>query len=105
MLISVAHAMGSAGTGLAANDTLMQFAPLVLMLVIFYFLLIRPQQKRAKTHRAMLDALQKGDKVLTTGGLVGRVLEVNGDELLIDLGETKVTISRGYVVTVMNKSE
>lgn len=75
----------------------MQFVPLLLMLAIFYFLLIRPQQKRAKQHRAMLEALKKGDYVMTTGGLVGRIVEVDEDQLLLDLGETKVTIGRGFV--------
>ena len=58
------------------------------MLAIFYFLLIRPQQKRAKQHKAMLEALKKGDQVLTTGGLVGRVVDIDGDILSIDLGST-----------------
>lgn len=71
MFASVAHAMGTAGAGQAGGaDALMQFVPLIAMLAIFYFLLIRPQQKRAKQHKAMLEALKKGDQVLTTGGLV-----------------------------------
>ena len=68
MFASVAHAMGTAGAGQAGGaDALMQFVPLIAMLAIFYFLLIRPQQKRAKQHKAMLEALKKGDQVLTTG--------------------------------------
>lgn len=67
MFASVAHAMGTAGAGQAGGaDALMQFVPLIAMLAIFYFLLIRPQQKRAKQHKAMLEALKKGDQVLTT---------------------------------------
>ena len=87
MFASVAHAMGTAGAGQAGGaDALMQFVPLIAMLAIFYFLLIRPQQKRAKQHKAMLEALKKGDQVLTTGGLVGRVVDIDGDILSIDLG-------------------
>ena len=99
MFASVAHAMGTAGAGQAGGaDALMQFVPLIAMLAIFYFLLIRPQQKRAKQHKAMLEALKKGDQVLTTGGLVGRV----GDILSIDLGSTTVSLGRAYVVSVMD---
>ena len=79
----------------------MQFVPLIAMLAIFYFLLIRPQQKRAKQHKAMLEALKKGDQVLTTGGLVGRVVDIDGDILSIDLGSTTVSLG-AYVVSVMD---
>lgn len=76
-----AGAAGPAG-GFAAFSS---FVPIVLMVVIFYFLLIRPQQSRAKQHRAMLDALKKGDVVITGGGLVGRVIRVDGDEVEVEL--------------------
>ena len=102
MFASVAHAMGTAGAGQAGGaDALMQFVPLIAMLAIFYFLLIRPQQKRAKQHKAMLEALKKGDQVLT-GGLVGRVVDIDGDILSIDLGSTTVSLGRAYVVSVMD---
>ncbi len=98
MFASVAHAMGTAGAGQAGGaDALMQFVPLIAMLAIFYFLLIRPQQKRAKQHKAMLEALKKGDQVLTTGGLVGRVVDIDGDIL-----STTVSLGRAYVVSVMD---
>ena len=100
MFASVAHAMGTAGAGQAGGaDALMQFVPLIAMLAIFYFLLIRPQQKRAKQHKAMLEALKKGDQVLTTGG---RVVDIDGDILSIDLGSTTVSLGRAYVVSVMD---
>ncbi len=103
MFASVAHAMGTTGAGQAGGaDALMQFVPLIAMLAIFYFLLIRPQQKRAKQHKAMLEALKKGDQVLTTGGLVGRVVDIDGDILAIDLGSTTVSVGRAYVVSVMD---
>ena len=106
MFASVAHAMGTAGAGQAGGaDALMQFVPLIAMLAIFYFLLIRPQQKRAKQHKAMLEALKKGDQVLTTGGLVGRVVDIDGDILSIDLGSTTVSLGRAYVVSVMDPRE
>ena len=103
MFASVAQAMGTAGAGQAGGaDALMQFVPLIAMLAIFYFLLIRPQQKRAKQHKAMLEALKKGDQVLTTGGLVGRVVDIDGDSLSIDLGSNTVSLGRAYVVSVMD---
>lgn len=109
MFVSVAHAMGAAGgaggTGGAPADAFMQFVPLLLMLAIFYFLLIRPQQKRAKQHKAMLAGLKKGDQILSTGGLVGRIVDMDGDMLTIDLGETKVTIGRAYVVGLIDPSK
>ena len=99
MFASVAHAMGTAGAGQAGGaDALMQFVPLIAMLAIFYFLLIRPQQKRAKQHKAMLEALKKGDQVLTTGGLV----DIDGDILSLDLGNTTVNLGRAYVVSLMD---
>ena len=103
MFASVAHAMGTAGAGQAGGAyALMQFVPLIAMLAIFYFLRIRPPQKRAKQHKAMLEALKKGDQVLTTGGLVGRVVDIDGDILSIDLGSTTVSLGRAYVVSVMD---
>ncbi len=75
---------GAAPSGGFAN--LIQFTPILLMVVIFYFLLIRPQQSRAKQHRAMLDALKRGDTVVTGGGLIGKVIKVDGDEIEIELG-------------------
>lgn len=68
--------------GLAAFSS---FIPIILMVVIFYFLLIRPQQTRAKQHRAMLDALKRGDTVVTGGGLIGKVIKVDGDEVEVEL--------------------
>ncbi len=102
MFVSIAHAMAPSGGAGGEPNALLQFAPLLLMLVIFYFLLIRPQQKRAKQHREMLGALKKGDTVMTSGGLVGRIVDMDGDILSIDLGETKVNVGRGYVVNLAN---
>ena len=97
MFASVAHAMGVGGQGGGSTDALMQFMPLILMLGIFYFLLIRPQQKRAKEHKAMLQALKKGDTIITNAGFIGRISDIEDDMLTVDLGETKVQLARGYV--------
>lgn len=96
MFASLAYAADAAPAG-AAGGMLTMIMPLVLMFAVFYFLLIRPQQKRAKQHRTMLDALKKGDHVMTSGGLLGRIVDVDNTILIIDLGETKVRVPRGYV--------
>jgi preprotein translocase subunit YajC len=76
---------------------LANFAPIILIVIIFYFLLIRPQQKRAKQHREMLQSMKKGDPVLTSSGIYGRIVEMNGDEALVDLGEIRVYMGRSYL--------
>ena len=76
---------GTSATGGAAGF-LVQLAPLVLIFVIFWFLLIRPQQKRMKAHRDLISAVKRGDRVVTGGGLLGKVTKVMDDEVEIDLG-------------------
>lgn len=80
MLISTAYAQGAGGS---TEQQIMGFLPIVLMFVVLYFLMIRPQMKRAKEHKTMLEALKKGDEVVTSGGVVGKLTKV---------GETYVTI-------------
>jgi preprotein translocase subunit YajC len=71
---------------------------MALMFAVFYFLLIRPQQKRAKEHANMINQLQKGDEVITRGGLVGKISGVKDDELIIELQEkVRVRVKRAYV--------
>ncbi len=98
MLTSIAYA--AAGNPGAAGETgglFASFVPLILMFVVFYFLLIRPQQKRAKQHKEMLNALKKGDYVITSGGLLGRIVEIDNDIFTIDLGDSQVRTPRSYV--------
>jgi len=97
--VSAAYAMGNPGAAGDANSMFMQFVPLLLMLAIFYFLLIRPQQKRAKEHREMLNALKKGDQIVTSGGIIGRITDVDGDMLTIEVGNkgTELVVGRAYV--------
>ncbi|WP_432736594.1 preprotein translocase subunit YajC [Maridesulfovibrio sp. FT414] len=101
----IANAMGTAGQQGQAGPAgaLGSFLPLILMFAIFYFLLIRPQQKKAKEHKAMLEGIQKGDRILTAGGLYGRVMAVAGDELTVELGEgMQVKVDRSYVAGLAN---
>ncbi|MBF0481565.1 MAG: preprotein translocase subunit YajC [Desulfovibrionaceae bacterium] len=96
---SIAHAMGAApGADGKPGNPLMSFLPLILMFVIFYFLLIRPQQKKAKEQKAMLGALKKGDYILTGGGLYGRILDTDGDVLTVELSKgIEIKVNRNYV--------
>ena len=75
-----------------------QFVPLILIFVIMYFLLIRPQQKKLKEHKAMVDALRRGDQVVTQGGLIGKVAKIK------DEGEIEVEIASGVIVRVVRST-
>ena len=85
ILWDVAYAMAPHG-GEGGGQGLVALIPLILMFVIFYFLLIRPQQKRAKQHQEFLNSLKKGDNVVTAGGIIGKVLDIDGDVVTLDLG-------------------
>lgn len=81
-----------------AANPLMQMAPIIAIFAIFYFLLIRPQQKQQKEHEAMLKGLKTGDKVLTTGGLYGTITGFKGDDLEVTFSQTvKLTVARSAV--------
>lgn len=84
-----------------------QFVPLVLIFVIMYFLLIRPQQKKLKEHKAMVEALRRGDQVLTGGGIVGKVVKVHDDGIVeVEIAEgVKVRVMKATIVQVMSKTE
>ena len=84
-----------------------QFIPLILIFIIFYFFLIRPQQKRVKDHKAMVESLKKGDEVITSGGIIGvvdRVMEDDRIEVIIGEG-TKVQIIRSTITSLLKKEE
>mgnify|MGYP001345097558 FL=1 len=83
------------------------FIPIILIFVIMYFLLIRPQQKKIKEHKMMVEAIRRGDQVLTQGGIIGKITKVKeGEEVEVEIASNvKVTIIKSTVVNVMNKSE
>lgn len=87
-----------------AGGAFMQFVPLILIGVIFYFLLIRPQNQRMKAHRQMLSEIVRGDKIVTNGGLVGKVKKVADDELTVDFGGQSIQVVRSMVADVRNKT-
>ena len=103
MLISVAHAQQAAGAADPAGG-LMQFLPIILMFVVLWFLMIRPQMKRAKEHKAMVEALAKGDEVVTGGGIAGRVTEVGDSFVQVEVApNTVVAVQKQAVATLLPK--
>lgn len=85
-------------------DLFTNLLPLVLMFAIFYFLLIRPQQKRAKTRNSMLQALKKGDKVITIGGLHGTIDQITDDQVILKVNESsKMTFERSAINAVVTE--
>ena len=109
-LIDIAYAMGPAPQGGAgqggAGGLLGSLVPLVLIFVIFYFLLIRPQQKRAKEHKNMLDNLKKGDKIVTSGGIYGVIEAVGTNTVTLKIGENvKVKVGKAYIAALRASSD
>jgi preprotein translocase subunit YajC len=108
MLISTAYAQGTGLSGLFDNQSaLIQFLPLVLIFVVFYFLLIRPQQRKARDHRTTLDALRRGDRVVTGGGIIGTVVRVDSpDEVVVDIADgVRVRVVRSTITSVVSKPD
>ena len=85
-------------------DPVMQFLPLLLIFVVFYFLLIRPQSKRAKEQKAMIEALSKGDEVVTNGGLLGRITQVDENFVTLKVADNvEVKVQRQAIANLMPK--
>ncbi|MBC7982428.1 MAG: preprotein translocase subunit YajC [Candidatus Obscuribacterales bacterium] len=102
-LISSAHAQ-AAPAGAAQGSTWISMLPLVLIFVVFYFLLIRPQTKRAKEHRAMISALEVGAEVATAGGIIGRIAELSDQFLTVEVADgVKVKVQRHTVTQILPK--
>ena len=104
----LAYAMGGGGTGAEGGQGagLGAFIPIVLMFVVFYFLLIRPQQKKAKEHKEMLSAIKKGDRIVTSGGIHGEVTGISDDVVTIEIApKVRVKVSRGFISTILGKGQ
>jgi preprotein translocase subunit YajC len=101
VLIPSAYAQAPAAGGDAG---LMGFLPIILMFVLLYFLMIRPQMKRAKEQKAMVDALQKGDEVITAGGVLGKITSVSDTYITVEIAaNTEICLQRGAVQTLLPK--
>jgi preprotein translocase subunit YajC len=106
MLFSPAYAQAAGGA--PAGFDFISLMPLVLIFVVFYFLLIRPQQKKMKSHRDMIGSVKRGDKVLTGGGIIATVVKVeDGDDvLLVEIAkDIRVRVARSTVSDVLNKPQ
>jgi preprotein translocase subunit YajC len=103
MFISPAYAQAAGAPG----GGIMEFLPLILILVVFYFLLIRPQQKRAKEHKAMVAAVRRGDKVVTGGGIMGKVTKVeSAEEVVVEIADgVRINVVTSTLSDVRSKSE
>jgi preprotein translocase subunit YajC len=104
MFVTPAYAQAAPGGG---GDVLMQFLPIVLIMVIMYFLILRPQQTRMKQHREMISNIRRGDTVVTGGGIIGKVTRVKDDgELEVEVADSvRVRVLKGTVSEVRAKGE
>ena len=102
-MISLAHAQ-TAGAAADPTGGLMGILPMVLMFVVQWFFMIRPQMKKAKEHRALIEALAKGDEVVTQGGMVGKITKVGENYVTVEIAEgTEVTIQKPAIGIVLPK--
>lgn len=104
-MLGIAFAMGSPAGGAAPQGgaaAFMNFVPLIFMFVIFYFLLIRPQQKKAKEHKAMIEALKMGDNVKTAAGIHGKIAGLEDQVVTLEVATgVKIKIDKPFVTTVV----
>ena len=104
LLISTAHAQTAPAPAAGGTEsTLITLLPLVLMFVVLYFIMIRPQMKRQKEHKAMIEALAKGDEIVTAGGLLGKVSKLGETYISIEAGGNELLVQRSAVVQVLPK--
>lgn len=98
-MIGVAYAQGAAGA--PAGGGFAQFVPLILIFIVFYFLLIRPQQKKAKEQQDFLASLKKGDKVMTGGGIHGKITGLTDSAVTLEISEgVRIKVHRGYILAI-----
>lgn len=104
----IANASAQEAVGSVAQDpsVLSGILPLVLMLVVFYFLLIRPQQKKLNDHKKMVEALRRGDKIITSGGLHGTIAKIDEEFIQLDIADdTRVKLDKNSVAVVLTRTE
>jgi preprotein translocase subunit YajC len=102
LFISNAYAEGAAAA--PQDGGIMQFLPLIALLAVFYFLILRPQQKRTKEHKTMMEALQKGDEVITIGGVLGKVTKVGEENVGVEIADNVVMqVQKAAIQNVLPK--
>jgi preprotein translocase subunit YajC len=105
-MFDLAYAMGAGGSGGGGQGGLGAFLPLIIIFAIFYFLLIRPQQKKAKMHKQVLATLKKGDRVVSSGGLHGIITGLADEVVTMEISpKVRVKVSRGSIAGVLRKAE
>ena len=109
---AAADATAEASTGMMIAGTLMQLSPILIMVVLMYFLMIRPEQKRKKKEKAMLDALKRGDRICTIGGIYGTIMDIKDDTITLSVGRDNLSmvVARWAIrsvedVTIENESD
>jgi preprotein translocase subunit YajC len=101
VFISNAYAQAAAG---GAESSLMSFLPIILMFVVLYFLMIRPQMKRQKEQKSMMEGLAKGDEVVTAGGMLGKVIKVTDAYVTLEIADgTEILVQKAAVSTLLPK--
>ncbi len=104
MFISEAFAQGAPAAAGGAESTLFSLLPLVLMFVVLYFIMIRPQMKRQKEHKAMIDALAKGDEVVIAGGVIGRIAKIGDGVVGVEVAQgVELQVQRPSILQVLPK--
>ncbi len=104
MFITPAYAQAAGAPG--GGDILSLFLPMLLILGVFWFFIIRPQQKKIREHQELLKNIRRGDTIVTSGGLIGKVVKVNGDDLTVELADgVRVKVRRPYVAEVVVKGQ
>lgn len=104
-MIDLAYAMAGGGAGGEGGmSAFSSFLPLIAIIVIFYFILIRPQQKRTKQHQQMLSTLKEGDKVITNSGIYGTVVKVEENALIIEIADrVRIKMAKGYIASITSQ--
>ncbi|HOP41860.1 MAG TPA: preprotein translocase subunit YajC [Geobacteraceae bacterium] len=103
-MLTLAYALGTPPGGATGSSSFMGFIPLILMFAIFYLLLIRPQQKKAKEHKALLESLQKGDQIVTAGGIHGKISAIDEGVVIVEIATgVNIRINKGYIASVTKK--
>jgi preprotein translocase subunit YajC len=102
--VFISNAYAQAAAGAPAGFDIMTFLPMIAIFVLFYFMLIRPQQKRAKETKAMLEALQKGDEVVTSGGIIGKISKIDENYVTLEIAEkVEIHLQRPAVQLLLPK--
>jgi len=97
-VVNMAYAQGAAGAAEGGGQSMQMIFMLVAMVVIFYFLLIRPKQKKSKEHKALLDNLKKGDRIITSGGIIGTIVNIDDQIVNVEIADkVRIEMGRPYI--------